>query len=52
MARITVIVYMAWWWRLCAWGIVITVLLTGCEPDMQKVGRMALRAVRYRFKEL
>jgi hypothetical protein len=51
MARITVIVYMAWWFRFYAWGVVATVFLTGCEPDMVKVGKVALRAVRYRFSD-
>ncbi len=51
MARIKVIVYMAWWFKFYAWGLIATAVITGCEPDMVKVGKVALHALRYRFSD-
>lgn len=43
---ISIKVSVAWWWPLYAYGMVFTSMITGLEPDMTKVDRMARRAMR------
>lgn len=47
-AQITLVVGFAWWWRWYVRGVVLTVWLTGREPDLDKLAYWAGRAVRVR----
>lgn len=40
----------AWWMRPYLYGVITMVLLTGREPDYNKVEKMIRRAVRMRLK--
>ena len=48
MARLTVKVHFAWWFRFYVWGLMTTVFLTRCEPDWVKVRAVIEQAARYR----
>tara|TARA_B100001059_G_scaffold215365_1_gene232806 strand:- start:794 stop:961 length:168 start_codon:yes stop_codon:yes gene_type:complete len=46
MAKLTIeakLTY-AWWWPYYLMGVVATMHLTGCRPDMDKVGKWHKRA--------
>lgn len=40
----------AWWLDLYLHGVLTMVLITGCDPDMEKVMHMVVRGLRWRFK--
>lgn len=40
----------AWWLDLYLYGVLTVALLMYCEPDMEKVMRVAVRGLRWRFK--
>jgi hypothetical protein len=44
--ELEVTVSIAWWWWLYVAGVVTASYLTGAQPDMEKVRRVALRATR------
>lgn len=39
----------AWWLDMYLWGVITVALLMGGEPDMEKVMRVIVRGLRWRF---
>lgn len=39
-------VRLAWWWPWYAFGVAVVAVLMNREPDMDKVGAVALRATK------
>lgn len=46
MARYTITIRIAWWVRWYISGVALCSLLTGLEPDMEKVKATAMNGVR------
>lgn len=47
--KVSVTVRFAWWLRPYLFGVALASVLSGANPDMEKVRRMIDRALRYRF---
>lgn len=52
MAQVTISIKVttAWWWPLYVAGLVTAACLTGAVPDMEKVERVALNAIRIKVE--
>lgn len=46
ISKIRIKVTVAWWWRLYVYGVIFTSMITGLEPDMDKVEAVILKALR------
>ena len=44
--EVEVTITMAWWWRPYVWLLVHTAVLSGRQPDMDKLKGMCSRAMR------
>jgi hypothetical protein len=44
---ITLTIHVAWWLRWYIRGVALTCMLTGADPDMDKVGRMIESALSF-----
>lgn len=46
-ATLTITIHVAWWLRWYIHGVAMTCMLTGTDPDMDKVERMIERALSF-----
>jgi hypothetical protein len=47
---VEITVKLAWWLKPYLYGVVMTAVLMGLEPDWDKVQRTVMRAMRVRIK--
>ena len=47
--NLTIEISRAWWLDLYLQSVLLMVMLSGCEPDMDKVMRAIVRGMRWRF---
>jgi hypothetical protein len=50
MAEIKIECRLAWWFRFYTFGLYTMIIITGLEPDWQKVDLVIRRAIRMRVR--